>query len=112
MVLLHDVVEILHLPHDDRCFTSGIDLIHGRFVGAALVHGDLFGNTAGLHGFFKEPQGCCLVALGGQQEVNRFALFVYSAVDISLVASDLDIGLVHAPVATHRMLVLAEHFFK
>ena len=49
---------------DDQCLASGIDLIHGRLVGVALVHGDLLGNTAGLHGFFKKAQGCSLVAPG------------------------------------------------
>ena len=97
---------------DDRRFAAAIDLIHSRFVGAALVHRDLFGNTVGLHGFVKEAQGCGLVAFGGQQEVNRFALLVYRAVEILPVAFDFDIGFVHAPAATHRMLVLAEHFFK
>ena len=97
---------------DDRCFAAAIDLIHGRFVGAALVHRDLFGNTAGLHGFFKEAQGCDLVALGGQQEVNGFALLVYRAVEILPVAFDFDIGFVHAPAAAHRSLVLTKCFFK
>ena len=97
---------------DDRCFAAAIDLIHGRFVGAALVHRDLFGNTVGLHSFVKEAQGCGLVALGGQQEVNRFALLVYRAVEILPIAFDLDIGLVHAPAAAHRSVVLMKYFFK
>jgi len=59
---------------------SVIDLIHGRLVGAAVVHGDLLGNTAGLHRFVKKTHGCGLVALGGQQEVKRFAFLVRSAV--------------------------------
>ena len=112
MVLPGDVVQVFDLLNGDQCCASGIDLIHGRFVGAALVHGDLLGNTVGLHSFVKEPQGCRLVAPGGQQEVNRFSLLVYRAVEILPVAFDLDIGLVHAPAATHRMLVLAEHLLK
>ena len=41
MVLFNQIVEILHLPYADLRFASGIDLIHGRCVGAALVHRDL-----------------------------------------------------------------------
>ena len=41
-------------------------------VGAALVHRDLLGNTAGLHGFVKKAQGCGFVALSRQQKVDRF----------------------------------------
>ena len=70
MVLLNDVVELLHLPNNDRNSATDLDLIDGGFVGAALVHGDLLRNIAGLHGFVKEAQGCGLVALGRQQEVG------------------------------------------
>ena len=45
MVLLEDVVQVFELPHDDWRFASAIDLLHGRLVGPALVHRDLFGNT-------------------------------------------------------------------
>ena len=53
MVPLGDVVEILHLSHDDWRLASGVDLIHGRPVSATLVHGDFLENTVGLHDFFK-----------------------------------------------------------
>lgn len=46
MVLLDDVVEILHLSNNDWDFAADIDLIHGRLVGAALVHGDPCNNAA------------------------------------------------------------------
>jgi len=39
---------------------SVIDLIHGRLVGAAVVHGDLLGNTAGLHRFVKKRMAAAL----------------------------------------------------
>ena len=54
--------------------------------------------------------GCGLVALGGQQEVNRFALLVYRAVKILPNAFDQYVGLVHAPTLTHCALVFTEHF--
>ena len=112
MVLLHDVIEVLHLPHDDWRGACAIDLIHGRLVSAALVHHYLLGNTAGLHGFVKKAQCCGFVALGRQQEVDRFAFLVYRTVEVSLGILDLDVSLVHAPAAAHQAFVLAEHFFK
>ena len=65
---------------DDGRFASTLNLIHDRLVSTALVHLDLFGDSAGLHGFFKEPQGCGLAALGRQQKVNRLAGLVHRAV--------------------------------
>src|SRR5450830_1195675 len=43
--------------------SSALDLINGRLVGAALVHGDLLRSIVGLHRFFQEAHGCGLVAL-------------------------------------------------
>ena len=106
------VVEVLHLPHEDRHFPAGIDLIDGRLVFAALVHRDLFGNAVGLHGFLREPQGCGLVTPGGQQKFNRFAFLVHRTVEVFPNAFDLDISLVHAPAAAYRTLVLVEHILK
>ena len=112
MVLFHDVIEVLHLPHDDWRGACAIDLIHGRPVGAALVHRDLLENTVGPHGFVKEAQGCGLVALSRQQEVDRFAFLVYRKVEVSPGTLDLDVSLVHTSAAANRAFVLAEHFFK
>jgi len=56
--------------------------------------------------------GCGLVALGGQQEVNRFALLVYRAVKILPVAFDLDKRFIQAPADAHRTLMLAKDFLQ
>ena len=112
MVLLHDVVQVFDLPHDDLHFASVIDLVHGRFVGAALVHRDLFGNTVGLHGLVKEAQGCGLVVSGRQQKIDSLSLLVHCAVKVFSGTLDVDIGLIHAPVAAHWALLLTQHFFK
>lgn len=92
MVLFDDVVEMLHLPYADRRFASGIDLILGRCIGAAVVHRDLLGDTAGLHGFVKKAQGCSLIAPGRQQEVDRLAFLVHGAVERFPGALDLEGG--------------------
>ena len=76
MILLDDVVEVLHLPNNDRSSAAGIDLINRCLVGAALVHGDLLGYIVGLHGFVKKAHGRCLVALGGKKKVDRLAFLV------------------------------------
>ena len=62
---------------DDRYFDADIDLINRRLVGATLVHRDLLWNAVGLHGLVKEAHGCCLVAPGRQQEVDRPAFLPY-----------------------------------
>lgn len=112
MVLLDDVVEVLHLSNDDWSFASGIDLINGRLVGATLVQGDLLRKIVGLHGFVEEAHGCGLVALGRQQEIDRFALFVHDTVEIFSGAFEHDVGLVHSPAAAHWALGFAKDFFK
>src|SRR5450830_442924 len=112
MVLLNDVVEVLHLADNDRNSAAGIDLINGRLVGAALVHRDLLRNIIGLHGLVKEAHGRCLVALGRQQEVDRFSLFVHGAVEILPDAFDQDAGLIHAPAPSRWALVFAKDLFK
>ena len=112
MVLLHGIIQVLDWPDDDRRFASAINIIHGSFIGSALVHRDLLGSTASLHGFLEEPQGCGLVAPGRQQEVDRLSLLVHRAVQVFLDTLDLDVSLVHAPAAAHRELVLAEHLLK
>ena len=97
---------------DDRYFDADIDLIHRRLAGATLVHRDLLWNAVGLHGLVKEAHGCCLVAPGRQQEVDRPAFLVRSTVEIFPGAFDLDACLIHAPAAANRALVLAKHFLK
>ena len=110
-VYIQNVVQVFDLSNDSRCLACGIYLIHDRLVGAAVVYGDLFGNTAGLDGFLKKVQVASLVALGRQQEDNRFALLVCCAVEILPVAFDLDKHLIHGLAATHLALVLAKDFF-
>ncbi len=60
VLLLNDVIQTVDLPHDDGLVACGIDLIHGRLDGAALVHGDLLGNTADLHDFAKKRMAAAL----------------------------------------------------
>ena len=89
MVLLDDVVEILDLANDDAVFQPVIDVIDGRLVGAALVHRDLFRRAVLTHGHVEKAIGGGLVALGGQQEIDRLACLVHRAVQIFFKSSTL-----------------------
>ena len=60
----------------------------------------------------KKAQGCSLARPGSQQKINCLALLVHRAAKVFPGTLDLEISLVRAPVATHRVLVFAEHFFK
>jgi len=95
MVLFHDAIQVFDLADNNL-----------------LVDADLLRCTVDLHGFAKKAYGCGLVAPGRQQEVDRFALLVYRAVEIFPDAFDLDIGLVHAPAPAHRALVPAKYLLK
>ena len=97
---------------EDRYFDAGIDLINHRLDGATLAHRDLLWNAVGLHGPGKETHGCGFVAPGRQQEVDRLVFFIHSTVKIFPGAFDQDAGLIDAPTAANRALVLAEHFLK
>jgi len=79
-----------------------------RLVGTAFIHRHLIRHIVIAHGLFKKMQGRCLVALGRQQKIDRFAFFVSGAIEIFPDALDLDIGLVHPPTRTHRTFVLVE----
>ena len=57
MVLLDEVIQIFDLPHDDGRFASGIDLIHGRLVGATHVDSDLLWHIVQVDGTFQKSPG-------------------------------------------------------
>ena len=109
MVLLDDVIERFDLTNQDGDFPAGIDLIDGRFVGAALIHRDFFRPVVVTHGLIKETHGSGLVALGRQQKLDGFPSLVNRPIEIFPGTFHLDVGLIHAPTSTHWTLVLAKH---
>jgi hypothetical protein len=56
-------------------------------------------------GFLEEAQSGLLVSVGRQQEVDGLTVPVDSAVEISPLALDLDVRLVHPPALAYRALV-------
>src|SRR5471032_2111615 len=81
VVLLNYVVEVFDLAHHDRHVPAGVDRIDGRLVSAALVHGDLVGNTVLAHGLVEEAFRGGHVPLGGQKKIDGLSLLVDGTVD-------------------------------
>ena len=63
MVLLDNVVELFNLADKDRHGAAGVDGIHGRLVGAALVHRDFVWIAVRSHGLVEEALRRSLVPL-------------------------------------------------
>ena len=70
------------------------------------------GTPLAFMAFSKKRRAAALSRLAVAREVDRPAFLVHRAVEIFPGALDQDAGLVHAPAAAHRALVLAEHFLQ
>jgi len=112
MALLDNVVEVIHLVHEDRHVASGFDRIHGRLVGAALVHRDFVWIAVRSHGLVEEALRRGHVALRSQQEVDGLAMLVDGALEVFRDALDFDVNLIHAPAAADRALVFWGHLLE
>lgn len=82
MILLDNVVEIFALADGDRGAVLGIVAHDRRRIGPALVDVDRLGQTVTTNGPSQETLGRLLIALIGEQKVNRLAEFIDSAVQI------------------------------
>jgi hypothetical protein len=71
-------------------------------VRAALVDVDDLGKAVVLDGAREEPPCRTTIAFGGQQEVDRVALFIHGTIPVTIFPTDLDIGFVQAPTLAHR----------
>src|SRR4029077_9861731 len=60
----------------------------------------------------QEPQGSLLIALLGEQKVNRLALLIHGTIEVTPYAFDLDVRLVHPPTDPHRTLPAVEHLLQ
>ena len=109
MILLDDVVEVFNLAHQDQHFAVGVDRIDRRLVGAALVHRDLVRIAVCSHGLVEEALRCGHIGLSREQEVDGFSLLVDGTVKVLPDALDVDVGLIHAPAPTYRVLVFSGH---
>ncbi len=83
VVLLEDVVvEVIDLAHQDRHVATRVDRIDCCLVGATLIHRDLVRIAVRSHGLVEGAFRRSHVSLSRQQEVDRLALLVHSAVEI------------------------------
>ena len=97
VILLDDVVQVLALPNHDFGAVLGIVIPDPGLVRSALVDVDDLGNTVVLDRAREEPPCRTTIAFGGQQEVDRVALFIHGTIPVTIFPADLDIGFVQAP---------------
>ena len=112
MILFHNVVEILDLADGDCGAVLLIIALDGRFIGRTPIDGDLLGHTVAANGLGEEAFRSLLVALFGQQEINRLACLIHGTIEVIPVTFDLDVGLVHPPTDPHRALTPVERLFQ
>ena len=83
MILLNDVIEIFGLADDDSRPVLFVVTLDRCFVGRTPIDGDRLGDPAmSANRLDQELFGGLLVALLGEQKVNRLAVFVNGAVQI------------------------------
>jgi hypothetical protein len=117
VILLDAVVEILTLPDPDRLEPAswpvlqpalGITRQDGFPVGLAAVDDNPLGPAVPLERLAQEPLGRSQIAPLAEPELNRVAVAVDSPIEIPLMATDLDIGLIDVPLASDGSLAWIE----
>src|SRR5882724_11729463 len=93
----HNVVEIFHLADGDRGAMRLVVVANGRGIGLAPINSDRLRDPVTANRFGEETLGGPLVALLGQQKVNRLAVLVYRPIQIPPFTFDADVRLIHAP---------------
>ena len=81
MVLLDNVVEVFALSDHDLGAMLPIVVLDSGVVRAALVDVDDLGKAV-VHGAREEPPCRTTIAFGGQQEVDRVALFIHGTIPV------------------------------
>ena len=112
MILLHNIVAIRNLADADRGAVLLVIALDGRFIGRAAINGDLLRHAVAADRLGQEAFGRLLVALLREEEINRLAVFIDSAIEIAPLALDLNVGLVHPPADPHRSLATVQGFFE
>jgi len=59
---------------------------------------------------FEEASRSSVVTFCGEQEIHRMAKSVNSAIQVLPLPTDLNVGFVHPPTPTNRMLATTKHF--
>ena len=109
MVLLDDVVQVFALAHNNVGASGSLDTFNGGRVRAALVDRDLLWHVVQVDCALQKPPGCRQIAFGSEEEVDRVARAVNSALEIFPVARHQDAGFVHTPASTNGALASTKH---
>jgi hypothetical protein len=112
VILLHDVIQVLVLANLDQCRALGVERFERGQIGAALIHGNRFGLTVLVNRLLEVAVRSGLVTMGAQQEFNRVALLVDGAVQVLLLAFDLEVGFVQPLALANRSLVPSKRLFE
>ena len=96
MILLHQVIQIVHLPDDHRRAVRLVVSQSGRGIGLTAINGDRLRHAVPTDGFGEETRGCRLVPLRRQQKINRLAVLIHGAIQVRPLAFDPNVRLVDA----------------
>ncbi len=108
MVLLHDIIQVFHLPNRDGGAVLLVVVLDGRFIGRTPVDRDRLGHAVTAERFGQEALRGLLIPLLGEEKGNGLTMFVYSTIEVIPRTFDLDVRLVHAPADPHRALPAVE----
>ena len=86
--------------------------LDGGFIGRAPVDGDLLGHAVAADRLGQKAFRGLLVALLREQKINRLALLIHGAIQISPFAFHLNIRFIHPPADPHRALTPGERRFQ
>jgi hypothetical protein len=101
LVLLDDVVQIFILAHQGIDAGISFDAFNGGRVSAALVDGDLLRHIVQVNGALQKATRRGQISPGSEEEVRRVAITVNSEVEVLLLTSYFDIGLVKPPTLSN-----------
>ena len=109
----NSIIEIFGLANDDRRTVCLVVTLDRGFVGRTPIDRDLLGHSAMTTDRFRQkPLGRLLIAVLGEEKVDRLAVFVDGTIEIVPHTLHFDVRLVEAPAHPHRPLPSMERFFQ
>ena len=86
-----------------------MNALDSRRIRTAFVDGNLLGHTVQIDGALQKAPGGGTVCLGTKQEIDRVAITIDGSVQVLPLASNFDVGLIHAPTHAHRAFAPTKH---
>jgi hypothetical protein len=108
MILLHNIIEVLHLTDGDGGPMLLIVTPDGGGIGLAPIDGDRLRHPMAANGFGEEALGRVLVPLCREEEIDGLPGLIHGAIEIASLTFDLDVCLIHPPAQPHRPLAAVE----